>query len=53
MTAILLTVLALAVVADLLATLRTVRHDKPVAVPNSHLDWSGAGLPSHPYSSSA
>jgi hypothetical protein len=49
MTAIVLLVLAVA--ADLLVTMRTLRHDKPREVPRSHSpEWSGTGLPSHPYS---
>ncbi|MGZ4589948.1 MAG: hypothetical protein ACXV4A_05840 [Actinomycetes bacterium] len=48
MTAILI-LLVLAVAVDLVATMRTLRHDKPREVPASHPEWSGRGLPSHPY----
>ena len=49
MTTFLLLLLALATVAALVATVRVLRHDTPRAVPRSHQDWAGSGMPSHPY----
>jgi hypothetical protein len=50
MTALVL-LLVLAGVGYLVATLRVLRHDHPTSVPQSHLDWTAPGLPSHPYAS--
>jgi len=44
-----LVLLALAIVAALVSTVRALRHDTPRAVPQSHADWAGSGMPSHPY----
>jgi hypothetical protein len=42
--------LVLGIAAVLLATMRSLRHDRPAHRPASHVDWSaGTSLPSHPF----
>jgi hypothetical protein len=44
-----LLILALALLPYLYNLRKIVHDDHPNAVPRSHADWSGAGLPSQPY----
>ena len=44
---------AILVLAELLAGVWFLRHDRPSAPPPSHLDWSAGLLPSRPYTSRA
>jgi hypothetical protein len=43
-----LVLVSVLVLAELLAGVQMFRHDRPVAPPPSHRDWS-SGLPSTPY----
>jgi hypothetical protein len=46
---ILLLVLAVAVTTELVAGLRLILRDRPLAPPASHQDWGAGALPSTPY----
>jgi hypothetical protein len=49
MTAILI-LLALAIVVDVIVTMRALRHDRPAEAPVSHRGWGDSRFPSQPYS---
>ena len=44
-----LVLISVLVLAELVAGLQTFRHDRPVAPPLSHRDWTAGPLPSRPY----
>jgi hypothetical protein len=44
-----LVLISVLVLAELVAGFQTFRHDRPVAPPLSHRDWSAGRLPSRPY----
>lgn len=44
-----LALIAVLVLVELVVGVRTLRRDRPTAVPSSHPAWSSGRLPSSPY----